>query len=488
MLFEREQKMYQEFLAEETPWVLVVTGMGGSGKSMLLDCLRKQTPDDTFMVTLNFKSFLIGPDPLNVIYPLRILGEFARQVETHCEEQQINIFKKTLEHNLNLLTQTPPQMIQMIYANQAQVSGPRFDMSGFDILRDIRYGMRALVTEAFYAQMHTFNLPRLVIMLDNCELLHEAHSLVVGQWIMNELLPELHTRMAPKCRCYVVMADSVPLQPGVIDRQHQKLHDQLALDPTEIEQCLRSIGVQGQDHTLIQSIFDITYGHRFCVSIICDLWQRRSLLSFDELTIPFQKQVLEEVIYDRIINRLPSPFRELTRYGVLLRSFNFSLLRAVFSHLELNPDQFDQFTRLYPHIIFVGNYLVGNYRHACHDLLRSVLAEVIWQNDHDAWQLYHKRALDYLGQSSPHPVDWYYHALAYDGEKGMLEWLQAVREAQTDEQRDTLLSLVLDKALKFTPVAHAAQQIILSGSLGRSKVGEVVKNQHEPRQEIKDMK
>ena len=94
MLFEREQKMYQEFLAGETPWVLVVAGMGGSGKSMFLDCLRKQTPDDTFVVTLNFKSFLIGPDPLNVIYPLRILAEFARQVETHCNEQQINILKK----------------------------------------------------------------------------------------------------------------------------------------------------------------------------------------------------------------------------------------------------------------------------------------------------------------------------------------------------------------------------------------------------------
>src|SRR5712692_1576194 len=58
---ENEQKEYWDFLVgkSDAPWLLVISGLGGIGKSTLLNALYKQTLEqhalpDTFAILLNF--------------------------------------------------------------------------------------------------------------------------------------------------------------------------------------------------------------------------------------------------------------------------------------------------------------------------------------------------------------------------------------------------------------------------------------------------
>ena len=58
-------------------------------------------------------------------------------------------------------------------------------------------------------------------MLDTCELLNESGSWIFSQWLMNEFLPELHSRLWRKC-CFVVMAGRIPPESEVIDEYDQQ--------------------------------------------------------------------------------------------------------------------------------------------------------------------------------------------------------------------------------------------------------------------------
>ena len=51
---EYEQQCYQDMLKGEVPWLLMVTGQGGVGKSTLLRHLAETTPNGTVVVLLNF--------------------------------------------------------------------------------------------------------------------------------------------------------------------------------------------------------------------------------------------------------------------------------------------------------------------------------------------------------------------------------------------------------------------------------------------------
>ena len=448
MLSESEQKMYQEFLAGKTPWVLFVAGIGGNGKTTFLRHLHKQTPENALVVTLDFASLLTDYDDLNVIIPLKVLEQFAWQARSHCSEQMVHIFEESLHDCHVQLSQASPQM--MYLASRASAGSPNLER-GTNIMRDILYHTRALVTEAFYAQMRTLKLSRLVIMFDNCELLSESRWLDTGRWILNVLLPELRSRMLQKYQCYAVIASSIPLQLEVIHRQDQKFYILPVLSDVVVAQSLQEVGMQ--EATLIRNVQEIIYGHASCLSIVQEIWRDNRPRDFYELRMGFRKKALNEFIRRSIESRLRTPFRELTHYGALLRSFNLPLLRAVFPELDLDFEQFDHFI-CYPHIISAGHY-----RYRCHDLLRSILADIIWHHEDHIWKQYHKRALDYFMQTAPHSPDRYYHALAYDKEQGMLEWLQALRTAQTREQRDALLSVVQDKGLECTlarQIVHAS--------------------------------
>ena len=361
---------------------------------------------------------------------------------------------------------TIKEVLQQNIDQLAQISRERaktgVSESDDPALREIRHQMRELATEAFYTQIKTFRLNQLVMMLDTCEWLIEPEGIEVGQWVLNELVPGLHTRIQQQGRqCHVVMVSRVKLKLDVINGREQKHLTLPMLGKAEVDQYLEHIGMQ--DAELRQRVFDVTHGHALCVSIIGDYWQQReeqnepfTIADLPELQLKeYSEKALMQFTNERVLKHLKSPYRELTCYGVLLRSFDLPLLRNVFPELLPEAEALERFNQLirYPYI-----EARGTYRYAFHELLREALSEVTQKEGPDEWKCYHKRALDYLTQLSSPTPDWYYHLLAYDEKQGLVEWQLAIQEAREGGKREfigALLQAALDDALHLSPAVHA---------------------------------
>src|SRR5437868_12252592 len=86
----RELERYQKFLTRETPWTLIIRGLGGSGKSTFLSELERQTPRDTCVVTLDFAQKSLRKDYLT------FLESFSQQVESYCDAERTVDFRKSI--------------------------------------------------------------------------------------------------------------------------------------------------------------------------------------------------------------------------------------------------------------------------------------------------------------------------------------------------------------------------------------------------------
>ena len=86
---EREQGVYKKFLAKETPWVLIITGLGGIGKTTLLHRLAEYTFSEstllnTGVVTLDFANEDLRNDPL------KLLNKLTTDTTSFCDLQRID--------------------------------------------------------------------------------------------------------------------------------------------------------------------------------------------------------------------------------------------------------------------------------------------------------------------------------------------------------------------------------------------------------------
>ncbi len=220
---EREKELYKKFLAKEIPWVLIITGLGGIGKTTLLHVLKDFTPresmlSDTSVVMVDFAQEKYRK------YPLTVIEKLANDTLLDCNTQLIN------------------QELQ------------------------IYHQMRELATQELYLQLDTFKLRRLVIMLDTCEWLNEPEGIEVGQWVLNELIPGIHTHMQQQGRqCSVLFASRVQPKLDVIAGQEQRRLTLPMLDKQAVDQYLAHVGMQ--DSSLRQYIFEITHGHALSISL-----------------------------------------------------------------------------------------------------------------------------------------------------------------------------------------------------------------------------
>src|SRR6516162_8577270 len=85
-----ELQRYQSFLARETPWVMIIRGLGGSGKSTLLSELAKQAPADTCIVSLDFAQKTLREDSLT------FLENVSQQVESYCDPERTVELRKSI--------------------------------------------------------------------------------------------------------------------------------------------------------------------------------------------------------------------------------------------------------------------------------------------------------------------------------------------------------------------------------------------------------
>src|SRR5258708_18492876 len=122
-----------------------------------------------------------------------------------------------------------------------------------------------------------------------------------------------------------------------------------------------------------------------------DFWKKRgakeqhlNLAVLHELQVQeFSEIALMRFTNERVLRQLKPPFKELTQYGVLLRSFDLPLLRTVFPELLPEPEALERFNQLirYP---FIESR--GTYPYAFHELLREALPEGTQKEDPQAWK------------------------------------------------------------------------------------------------------
>jgi tetratricopeptide (TPR) repeat protein len=445
---EQELQFFQAFLQKDKPWVLSITGLGGSGKSTLLRHLATDIAIDTPYITLNFGNEHLRNDPLS------ILESLATQLTPYSQNESVGRFQETLQHGREEITWLHQQLQPLVVVSD-RAHWHVTKESDERAAREVHLQVRARVVASFYEQVDTFRMPRLLMLFDTCEWLIEAQNLEVGRWLLNELIPEIHTRLqANHRRCIAVIASRMQLPLETIHRTEQSCLTLSLLDHEGVDQYLRSIGMSNDQ--MRENVYGLTHGHPLCMSIIAGFWQERGELSFDLSNFPmlereFNQQALLQFIQKRLDAHLASPYRELTHYGVLLRSFTLSLLQAVFPELLPLDEALEIFHRLisYPYIEYLGDQ-----RYTFHDLLREIQVTHIRERETGMWQQFHERALVFLTQVSPFSPDWYYHALACREEKTMSEWLLAGQITQR-EHLEALIQAASDKTLKLTPLSQA---------------------------------
>ncbi len=276
----RELQRYQKFTAKETPWVLIIRGLGGSGKSTVLSEIEKQESSrsfDTCIVSLDFAQKSLRDDFLT------LLENFSQQVESHCDaEQTVNFRKSVASGRYEIGKRISSGGIRIDEMHQDVTAGDDTQISNIqssiDIteagIRETRHQMREISKEKFYAQMKTFSKKRLIILLDTCEWLNEQKGAEAGQWLVDELLPWLHTSMQKKGQnCFVIIASRVPLKLNCIrDLEQEKLKLDM-LEKADVYQCLEQMEIQ--DTYVKDYIYNMTYGHPLSISIIYDLLGRQ---------------------------------------------------------------------------------------------------------------------------------------------------------------------------------------------------------------------
>jgi hypothetical protein len=452
---EQEEELFRDFLTHDTPWVLIITGLGGIGKSTLLEHLAKNIPSSICACKLDFNEMELRTEPL------KVLQRLAQQIRLYLNAQLFDTFEQTLHRDLDQLEQIRKIKLPTYTSDDANTQEGQPDTLDDDAAtKEVGRQLRELSTESFYDLINTLHLNQLVVMLDTCEWFNEPEGWEVGQWVFNELIPELHNHLYQNDqRCSVAIVSRVKPQLERIDKQNQQYLPLSMLSEKAVYEYLECAGMH--DPELRQRVYNISHGHALSVSIIGTICQEQGEKSLAEEDFPFlQKEFTEkasmEFVDERILNRLKSPYRELTHYGVLLRNFNLPLLQAAFSDIDAikgsdAPSIFDHLIR-YPYIESRGN---NNY--AFHELLREVIAEKVQQQggpEKEQWKIYHKHALEYFSRIAPYSADWYYHAIASDEEQGMKDWLQALQKASAPQTK-ALLQITYDSTLKLTPAACA---------------------------------
>jgi hypothetical protein len=396
---EQELAQYEQFLKNDALWVLLLTAVGGTGKTTLLNAMRARTPANTLVVKLDFTVTDDAVDrkpgednsvrlPLD---PLKHLRAFVNELRKHNAVAEAACSSFDQEAKLateKYAAQTVNNMQYILARGGSIVKDVNADITMVVDLQTPYLNQRKAVTPAFLNLFEAFVPDHLVILLDTCEWLNEPANNGVGDWLRSEILFQIHDKLSEQGKqCHVIMAGTVP--PRMLDVEQGEQEGWLTrlrlkdLSKDVVKQQLETIGMQ--DPNLREQCYRVTQGNGKCLWIVCDLWQRlrekaaqREAESGDdddeeeegeisedvdlwkrlqenpvseESILKFQQRFCQDA-KDRFVDRhiLDAPvkasIKQISLYSALLRRFTLPLLTKVFSDQpELQGDEAQQYLR-----------------------------------------------------------------------------------------------------------------------------------------------
>jgi hypothetical protein len=284
---ERELALYRRFLASDSPWVLVITGQGGIGKSTLLRHFadRIGVSEGSLVITLDFAMHLD---------PLAVLDEISWQVEGWANAEQVQMFRQAIADARGKLAQPVGDIRQEVHlAENASLQGQGMQMNISAATLELRREIRRQVTQALYTLASALSCGQMILLLDTGEWLGEREGLETGQWFLNEVLPLLSKRLQRRGkRCSVVLASRVNLALPALQGQDIRRYSLPFLEQPAVDGYLSQLGMS--DANLRQRVYNLTHGHALCVEIVGVIWQQAepplTAADFPELHEQFNEQ------------------------------------------------------------------------------------------------------------------------------------------------------------------------------------------------------
>jgi tetratricopeptide (TPR) repeat protein len=453
---ESERRAYHLFLTlEDGPWLLLISGQSGNGKSSLLQQLKAETASPFQARLLDFNATQLQG---NILHLAAEISQALRPITPASDFQE---FWQEYKQGRDRLTQMPSTLSQQVHAEAgASVQHVPLSINVNDTMNQVRREVADQITLALLQLASTAQATPIVLLLDTCERLEEPAGQEVRAWLFRDLLPPLRERLGGRLRVVAAGRERLSTSYAAGETHHLPLG---LLSAVELDGYLQHLGMQ--DAALRQAVYGMTRGHPLCVTFVTEVWQKSGQHAFTSADLPtfqgqFSERAITEWVTERILDRMQPTYRDLVKYGVLLRSFDLPLLRAVFPELlDAQDAVFQQLIR-YSFI-----YRLASGRYAFHGLLRQVLAGHIRSQLSEQWQLYHERALQFwdqqteqvAGKDLPQP-DYFYHLLAAREEQGIAEWEAAFYLASMTDERNyagRLLQAAESETLDLQPPSRA---------------------------------
>ncbi len=418
-----ELEQFQGFLRgdDNNPWVMIITGMECIGKSMLLEEMQKQQPEDTLCVSLDFAVDTLQTD----IFHFNILEKLAVAVSKHSDAQRFAAFEAQLDRvrddMVGLNRQSAQSSTQSMTAYHSTITHVTMSSDAHEYIDRGKSINVDILKTALRRLLRTFTQKRLVILLDNFECLiehtelHPQEQQSAYHWLINTLLPELHDYLYPN-QFFVIITTRIRPYFEAIKRDDLYYVPLPMLSREEVRRYLENANLP---QTWLPTIYETTMGHGLSIALFHEVLKEQdsqSIHTQDELiqqaqqvylTGIFYEKAWHEYVNERILKRLVPPFNHFIRYGVVPDTFNLPLLRYLFPEPELWYDSdlrsielqdsqmrevFEKFL-LYPCVCQARYSSQQDY--SIHPLVRTILLKHLEKQDQERLSYYQQLVNDY---------------------------------------------------------------------------------------------
>lgn len=376
----KEIAAFEDLLDPASPrWVMLVTGLSGTGKSLLIDWLRRNrcaavrharvqlTPNTTSSDFVRLVATQLGPDYAAA------LGERLDALES-------------AERQSPLVHVTAPSMT-MEGKLGGRISGST-QTNTTNINLESAAAMEALERETRRLDQMIGALQPLgddawVLFVDEAEHLEGREF---GRFLLERLVPRLRGRF-PGFRLYM-SGQSLPQRASFVP--HESVRVELGeLDADDTATLLARAGVT--DPAVQARVVDLTSGHPLLLGMLIQdsTIDAGAFKKKNGRNLPdrLDQAAVTAWIYRRVLDRLPDAVRPIAADLALLDWFNLSILRATFG-VALDDAAFRDLIRR----SFVKSIGPGQWR--CHDIVRRHLAAERRDADPDQFAAISEKAFE----------------------------------------------------------------------------------------------